>query len=355
MSGFLKRSLWTATLERYPTSFKEDRDRSSSLSRRPTRPFLRRPSTNGITLLQAAQPGSGATVTNLTLCAISDNPRVTRTRSRSSDALIPWRPARRHSFSGSQTPSIHARNHGLPLFTTPRGPQRGVGISTGLVPTEIPDFSLKSTFSPPLLLKEKPKLPTCSMCKYTIYNLECGHPGEDHVSGKDCPYFKETGVPCDRENPANRDRVSIKSEDRNGLCNKCRRQQREIEELEAMRRDEERAKQQSLVESKEREAAAKAHEERLYEESRKEFERLRREREQAELELMLQKSREEAEAEAARLQKEQEDLARALKASCVLEPADRKVTVEKKVSTRTLGWPVLWSAPGYMVCANYAY
>jgi enabled protein len=177
------------------------------------------------------------------------------------------------------------------------------------------------------------------MCKYTIYNLECGHPGEDHVSGKDCPYFKETGVPCDRENPANRNRVNIKSEDRNGICNKCRRKQRELEELEAMGRDEERARQQSLAESKEREAAAKAHEERLLKETREEYERKRRKQEQDDLEFMLQKSREQAEV--ARLQKEQEDLAKALKASCVLDPSDRSVTVEVKVSARTLGRPVL--------------
>jgi enabled protein len=170
------------------------------------------------------------------------------------------------------------------------------------------------------------------MCKFTIYNLECGHPGEDHVSGKDCPHFKETGVPCDRENPANRNRVNLNSEDRDGICNKCRRRQREMEQLDAMRRDEERAKQQSLAESQEREAAAKAHEERLYKESRDEYERLRREREQADLEFMLQKSREEAEAARLQNEKEQEDLAKALKASCVLEPADRNVTVEVKVS-----------------------
>jgi hypothetical protein len=103
-----------------------------------------------------------------------------------------------------------------------------------------------------------------------------------------------------------------------------------MEELDAMRRDEERAKQQSLAESQQREAAAKAHEERLLEESRDEYERLRREREQADFEFMLRKSSEEAEA--ARLQKEQEDLARASKASCVLEPAKHNVTVEVKVS-----------------------
>jgi hypothetical protein len=333
MSWHLKRSLWTATLERYPTSFKEDRDRSSSLSRRPTRPFLRRPSTNGVTL-QTLQPGSGATVTNLAVCAIPENPRVTRTRSRSSDALIPWRQPRRHSFSGSHAPGIQTIHHALPLFTTPRGHQRGVGISTSLIPMEIPDFSLKSTFSPPHYKDHKPPA-TCTVCKYAIYNLECGHPAEDHGVAGECSHFQKTGVPCDRDNLANRGRVSIKTEDRDGLCNKCRRRQREMSELEAMSREEERVKQQSLAEAKEREAAAKAHEEKLFKESREEYERLRREREQAEIEHMLQKSREEAEI--AKEQKEQEELARALKASCVMDPVNRNITVDNKVSSRTSG------------------
>jgi hypothetical protein len=99
--------------------------------------------------------------------------------------------------------------------------------------------------------------------------------------------------------------------------------------MEAMSREEERAKQQSLAEAMEREAKAKEHEERLLEESREEFARLQREREQADIKYMLQKSREEAEA--ARELREQEELARALKASCVLGPADRNVTVDKKV------------------------
>jgi hypothetical protein len=205
MSWHLKRSLWTATLERYPTSFKEDRDRSSSLSRRPTRPFLRRPSTNGVTL-QTLQPGSGATVANLAVCAIPEHPRVTRTRSRSSDALIPWRQPRRHSFSGSHAPGIQAIHHALPLFTAPRGPQRSVGISNSLIPMEIPDLSLRSTFAPLHYKDHKPPA-KCSMCKYTIYNLECGHPAEDHVVTGDCSHFEKIGVPCDRENTANRDRT----------------------------------------------------------------------------------------------------------------------------------------------------
>ncbi|KAF1916249.1 hypothetical protein BDU57DRAFT_516243 [Ampelomyces quisqualis] len=332
MSWHLKRSMWAATLERYPSSFKEDKDRSSSLSRRPVRPFLRRPSTNGVTL----QTTTGATISSLAIVAIPEVPRVTRTRSRSTDALIPWKQPRRHSFSGSHSPGIHARNNGLPLFTTPRGHQRGVGINASLMSMENLDLSLRSTFSPQLLLKDKeePKRFTCTMCKYTYAHLECGHRVDDVADTRDCPCFEQHGrIPCDPDNPANRGRVTIRSEDRNGICNKCRRKQREISELDAMRRDEEQAKQQSLAESKERHEAAKAHEERLYKESREEYERLRREREQADIEYMLQKSTEEAEE--ARLQKEQEDLAAALKASCMIEASDRNVTIDKKFVKET--------------------
>jgi enabled protein len=191
---------------------------------------------------------------------------------------------------------------------------------------EIPDLSLRSTFSPPYY-KDQASTSSC-MCKYTIYNLECGHPAEDHVDTKDCPHFQKTGVPCDRENPANRGRVSIKSEDRSGLCKSCQRRQRDKAELDAMTRDEERAKQQSIAEAKEREAAAKAHEERLYKESAEEYERQRRKREQEDIEYMLQKSREEA---AIRERKERDDLARALEESCRLGPADRNVKVDTKV------------------------
>jgi hypothetical protein len=180
------------------------------------------------------------------------------------------------------------------------------------------------------------------MCKYTYAHLECGHRVDDVADTRDCPYFEEHGrIPCDPDNPANRGRVTIRSEDRNGICNKCRLKQQEISELDAMRRDEERAKEQSLAESKEREKAAKAHEERLYKVSREEYERLRRESEQADIEYMLQKSREEAEA--ARLQQEQDNLAAALKASCTIDAPERNVTVDKKVC-RSCGYMTMLEA-----------
>ncbi|KAF2027227.1 hypothetical protein EK21DRAFT_32547, partial [Setomelanomma holmii] len=148
------------------------------------------------------------------------------------------------------------------------------------------------------------------MCKYTITTLECGHPAEDHVNTTECPHFQKTGVPCDRENSANRSRVSIRTEERSGLCAKCRLRQRELAELEAMKRDEEQAKKQSLAEAKEKEAALKEHEERLFKESAKEFARLEQEREQQQIAEALRKSQ--VEEEAARLQNEQDDLAKAL-------------------------------------------
>lgn len=156
------------------------------------------------------------------------------------------------------------------------------------------------------------------MCKYTYVHLDCGHRVDDVADTRDCPYFEEHGcIPCDPDNPANRGRVSIKTEDRPGICNTCRKRQQENQEIEAMRRDEERAKEESLAESKQREEAAKVHEEQLMKESRDEFEKQRRQREQEEEEMdyMLQKSREEAEA--VKLQQEQDDLAKALAASAI--------------------------------------
>lgn len=324
MSWTLKRSLWIASSDRYPVSFnKEDRERSTSLSRRPARPFLRRPSTNGVTL----QTTSGATVTNLAVCAIPEVPRV-RTRSRSQDALIPWRQPRRHSFSGSQGPGISTMNHALPLFQTSRGHQRGMGINSGLLPMEIPDLSLRNTFSPPLLKDrpDRPKTSTCSMCNYTYVHLECGHRVDDVADLRDCPYFEEHGrMPCDPNDPANRGRVSIKAESRPGICNTCRRRQQEVEEMEALRRDEEGAERESLSEAKQSEKTAKAHEEKLLIESREDFERQRRkgEQEDEDMEYMPQRSREEAEA--GQVQQKQDDLAKVLEASCVNLHGDPKV------------------------------
>ncbi|OAL01461.1 hypothetical protein IQ06DRAFT_377003 [Phaeosphaeriaceae sp. SRC1lsM3a] len=327
MSWTLKRSLWIASSDRYPVSFnKEDRERSTSLSRRPARPFLRRPSTNGVTL----QTTSGATVTNLAVCAIPEVPRV-RTRSRSQDALIPWRQPRRHSFSGSQGPGISTMNHALPLFQTSRGHQRGMGINSGLLPMEIPDLSLRNTFSPPLLKDrpDRPKTSTCSMCNYTYVHLECGHRVDDVADLRDCPYFEEHGrMPCDPNDPANRGRVSIKAESRPGICNTCRRRQQEVEEMEALRRDEEGAERESLSEAKQSEKTAKAHEEKLLIESREDFERQRRkgEQEDEDMEYMPQRSREEAEA--GQVQQKQDDLAKVLEASCVNLHGDPKTMKE---------------------------
>lgn len=327
MSYHLKRSLWTVSAT-HPVSFtKEDRERSSSLSRRP---FLRRPSTNGI-ILQTASASSSNSISSLAVC-LPDHPKITRARSRSSEALIPWKQPRRHSFSGSDpaklspAPTVHPpANHALALFTAPRPHHRGRGISSSPFAMEIPDLTLRSTFSPPYY-KDQPSNPPC-MCKYTIYNLECGHAAEDHVDTKDCPQFQRTGVPCDRESPANRGRVSIKSEDRSGLCSACQRQ-RDKAESDALSRDEKLAREQSLAEAQERERAAKEQEERLYKESAEEYERQRRKREQEDIEYMLQKSREEA---AVLEQKERDDLARALEESIRLGPAIRNVSVDKQV------------------------
>lgn len=224
-----------------------------------------------------------------------------------------------------------------------------MGISNSLIAQDVPDLSLRNTFSPqlllkdspkPLLLKDSPNTPTCAMCKYTIYNLDCGHAAEDHVDSKDCPYFQKTDVACDRDNPANRSRVSIKSEDRNGLCNHCRRRQHEIDELKAISRDQEREKQQKLAEAEEARRASKAHEERFLKDTAEEYARMQREQEQKDIELALQQSREAAKAaEAARLKQEQEDLARALRES------QRNVTLEKKASLRPRNRSMLLLTP----------
>ncbi|KAH7410319.1 hypothetical protein DE146DRAFT_752026 [Phaeosphaeria sp. MPI-PUGE-AT-0046c] len=224
-------------------------------------------------------------------------------------------------------------NHALPLFQPSRGHQRGMGINSGLLPMEIPDLSLRSTFSPPLLKgrTDRPRTSTCSMCKYTYVHLECGHRVDDAADAQDCPYFEEHGrTPCDPDSAAIRGRVSIKTEDRPSICNTCRRRQQEIEEMEAMCRDEERAKQGSLADSMQREETAKVHEEKLLKESREDYERKRRQREQEDedMEYMLQKSREEAEA--VKLQQEQDDLALALEASCMIPPDTTKTTKEVK-------------------------
>ncbi|KAH8727855.1 hypothetical protein GQ44DRAFT_648156 [Phaeosphaeriaceae sp. PMI808] len=316
MSWHLKRSLWTATLERYPQSLREDRDRSSSLSRRPTRPFLTRPITTGI--IQQTCSGSAIANTSIAVGANWDHPRVTRTRSRSSEALIPWKQPRRHSFSGEDTPASNTRPHALPLFTTPRGHHRGAAINTNLFPTEIPDLSFRSIFSPPYYKDQEPSSLACPICKYIIQNSDSGHSTDNHVDSPGC---------SDDLQPINRGRVSGRLEEQSGVCNNCRQRLREMNDSETL-----------------------SIEEKLYKESRNEYENLAQEREHEDIAYLLQKSREEADAaseqadiahmlrksredaEAANTQKELEDLARALKSSCALDPVDCEGTVDEEIS-----------------------
>ena len=155
------------------------------------------------------------------------------------------------------------------------------------------------------------------MCNYTIYSFDCGHPAEDHVESKGCTEFERTGIHCDRENPANRGRIKVKSQNRTGTCGICRRIGRESDEIAAMQREMQRARELSLAEAKaqerkmrkaeqrareeslaEAEARRLAHEARMKElerESVELYERQMREKEATEMAFMLQKSMEEEE------------------------------------------------------------
>jgi enabled protein len=170
------------------------------------------------------------------------------------------------------------------------------------------------------------------MCKYTIYSYECGDPAEDHVDTRDCAEFRRTGVHCDRDNPANRDRVKVRAKTRNGLCTRCLRKGQEKEEIAAMEREFERAKEESRLEARKREEEMQRAEQKAREESLAEFEKKkaalaaetaeverltkekydqeRRQQEQKHLDFMLRKSAEEAELK--RQRDEQEELQKAL-------------------------------------------
>ncbi|CAA9957350.1 Smc Chromosome segregation ATPase [Pyrenophora teres f. maculata] len=112
------------------------------------------------------------------------------------------------------------------------------------------------------------------MCRFTISTLECGHPQEDHVDTHNCPYFQRTKVACDRDNPNNRDRFTIKTWDRNGVCNRCLQLSREREE-DAMRRENERWREQSLKDAKEAEEQLRRGEQELFDKNRREAEKKR--------------------------------------------------------------------------------
>lgn len=158
------------------------------------------------------------------------------------------------------------------------------------------------------------------MCKYTIFHLECGHKGEDRADTRDCSHYKATGVPCDRENPTIRNRVSVVSQDRKGLCNNCTRRQRERDELAAMQRDLDRIREQNLAEAKERQRAHEEHERKMERQSRAEWDRMQREREQRDLDAALKASEAAKAEEKRRQQKELDDLEKAMRESRLQSP-----------------------------------
>lgn len=171
------------------------------------------------------------------------------------------------------------------------------------------------------------------MCQYTFFHYECGDAAEDHVDAKGCSEFKRTGVHCDRDNPANKDRVKILRNTRNGDCGKCRQISQNAAEIAAMERELEKAKEQSRLEAKQREEQMRRAEEKMRKESLADYERKKaalaaetaelermskelydqkmRQEEQRQLALTLKKSADEALSR----QKEEEELQRALKES----------------------------------------
>lgn len=88
------------------------------------------------------------------------------------------------------------------------------------------------------------------MCKFTFYHYECGDAAEDNVDARNCSEFLRTGVHCDRDNPANKDRIKICRNTRNGICGKCRQASQEAAEIAAMEREIEKAKELSRLEAK---------------------------------------------------------------------------------------------------------
>lgn len=207
---------------------------------------------------------------------------------------------------------------------------------------EIPNLSLNSTFSIPNFDNEASPPPPI-MCNYTIHNFECGHKAEDHVDSSSCPEFQRTGVHCDRDNSSNRHRVTVRSEDRPGVCNACPSGGVESSEIDTMEHEIQRAQELSLAEAKAHEeemrpyeerareesmAAAKksriAHEARIKELEKESIETYKREmqkRELEDLEYIIRKSREEAEQAA--YQAEMDMMQRAFKESLNVDPSIR--------------------------------
>ncbi|ENI04441.1 hypothetical protein COCC4DRAFT_51182 [Bipolaris maydis ATCC 48331] len=194
--------------------------------------------------------------------------------------------------------------------------------------------------------------------EFTIATLECGHPQEDHVDTYGCPYFQRSNLHCDRDNPNNKDRFTIKTWDREGICNRClsvarkreeeaiEREQKKYDEQrrrEAKEREEElrrgerevlerghRQEEERLAEKKRREEALRAQERQKWasEERTREVERKSKEEYERQIQLqmdkdmeyMMAKSREEAER---REREEEEEIQRALAESARLIRSER--------------------------------
>jgi hypothetical protein len=204
-------------------------------------------------------------------------------------------------------------------------------MSTSLIPLEIPDLSLRNTFSPPLLLKDQPKTSTCTVCKHTYTDLERGRRVDSVVDTRDYPHRDEySQTTCNSDSQVNRGRISVKYDDRDAICSDCRRQQLDTAALEALRRDAEQAKQQDLADRKEE--SPKRDKEKLSEKLTDDHDMHQQDREKASIENMPHEPTEEPDT--AILDKEQDDLARTLEASCVLNSADQNVMANKKVCIR---------------------
>ncbi|KAF1848439.1 uncharacterized protein K460DRAFT_279907 [Cucurbitaria berberidis CBS 394.84] len=181
------------------------------------------------------------------------------------------------------------------------------------------------------------------MCKYTLYSYECGHPAEDHVDSGTCSEFQRTGVHCDRDNPANKERVKVKNKDRNGICEKCMRNGPDYDEIVTMEREMEQASELSLMEARAREEDMRRVEQRVLEESLAEAERMTvahearikeleresaeeyarkvRQQEEEDFEFIMRKSR--ADAERAAHEQEMEMIQRAFLESLKTDPSLR--------------------------------
>ncbi|KAF2853805.1 hypothetical protein T440DRAFT_487109 [Plenodomus tracheiphilus IPT5] len=182
------------------------------------------------------------------------------------------------------------------------------------------------------------------MCKYTVYNYECGHRAGDHVDSSQCMDFQRTGVHCDRDNPANKDRVKVKTKSRNGVCDTCLRPRRiaaenitldydlktarDISMAEAkaheehMQRAEQRAREESLAQATELQKAQDARIAELERWSAEEYASKLQEQEDADFEFMIKQSREEAEHAAH--EREMEAMQRAFQESIQLNQPTRE-------------------------------